>query len=348
MLALLVVLSMATVAFADEEVTAEEKPWDGKYAPTTLTTFNQIEKTYTSENNVVVYETLSFTSTAKTTNPDGGKANLSVANLTVNSLIPSNLTVTIPALSKAGIYEWTIKETPGTTAGVTYSTEEVHVIVLVEYDNKEHKLVIANTTSYILGETQDGENGEKEVVKKDTFTNTFESGSFTVAKDVVGNMANEMDLFEITVTLTSSKPIGTTIIAAGETVTSDLWTPVKDENEKITGYTYTSVKEYADLNGKDVKTFSNIPVGVTVTVTEKDDETRNDGYQYKSTKIGSNNFTSLTVVKGNNGNIVVTNEKTASVNTGIALDSMPYFVLLSVACVGMFLLLTKKRANREF
>ena len=104
MLALVLVLSMSTIAFAAEG----ESTWDGSYTATAETTFNEIVKTYTSENNVVVNETLSFTSTAQTTNPDGGTANLTVADLNVSSLNPGTLAVTIPSLNKAGIYEWTI------------------------------------------------------------------------------------------------------------------------------------------------------------------------------------------------------------------------------------------------
>lgn len=347
MLALVLVLGLSTVAFADTE------KWDGNYKATEAKTFNEIEKTYTSENNVVVNETLSFTSTASASNPDQGAANLTVADLTVSSLNPGTLTVTIPSLSVAGTYEWTIKETAGNTAGVTYSSDEVHVIAVVGYDNVAHALKILNTTSYIKKE--DGG------TKAKTFENTFKSGSFTVAKDVIGNMANESEEFKISVTLTSTKPIGTSITVAGTEVTPTQWTAVMNDNNEVSSWTYTSTLNYSELGG--AKTFSNIPVGVTVTVTENTAEDKMNGY----TKVGiysgeytvdgttvtpvkdeGSVFSSLTVEDDTNTEITVVNKKETNVETGIALDSVPYVLILAVACIGMALLLTKKRAAREF
>lgn len=326
-LALVLVLSMSTVAFATEG----ESTWDGTYTPTAVTTFNEIEKTYTSENDVVVNETLSFTSTAKATNPDGGTANLTVANLEVSSLTPSNLAVTIPSLNKAGTYEWTIKETAGNTAGVTYSTAEVHVIVLVEYDNTNHALKIADTTSYIKLE-----NGKK----AKTFDNTFESGSFTVAKDVEGNMANENDEFEITVTLTSTKPIGTNVTLAGTTVTPDQWT----NNEG--SYTCTSTLNYSEFGG--AKTFSDIPVGVTVSVVENIATNKMNGYTFDNTNGNTDNNFSMNVANADdNKDVVVKNTKGATITTGINMDSMPYILMLAVVFMGLFVFFSKKRKMRE-
>lgn len=326
-LALVLVLSMSTVAFATEGGST----WDGTYTATAETTFNEIVKTYTSENNMVVNETLSFTSTAQTTNPDGGAANLTVADLDVSSLTPGTLAVTIPSLSKAGTYEWTIKETAGNTAGVTYSNAEVHVIVLVEYDNTKHALKIANTTSYIKLE-----NGKK----AKTFDNTFKSGSFTVAKDVEGNMANENDQFEITVTLTSTKPIGTNVTLAGTTVAPDQWT----NNEG--SYTCTSTLNYSERGGAN--TFSDIPEGVTVSVVENTADDKMNGYTFVNTNDNEENNFSMTVADADdNKPVVVKNTKGEEIATGINMDSMPYILMLAVVFMGLFLFFSKKRKMRE-
>lgn len=344
---LALVLSLGTVVFADEPV------WDGTYDATEAFTFNQVVKNYTSEGNVVVNETLSFTSTASTSNPDRGTANLTVADLVVTSLNPGALTVTVPSLDEAGVYEWTIKENAGSTAGVTYSTDEVHVIVLVEYDNTNHELKIGNTSSYIKGVVTE-EDGKEVTVKKNDFTNTFASGSFTVAKDVEGNMASEKDEFEIAVTLTSAKPIGTNITFAGTTVAPSEWVAVKDADEKVTGYTYSKTLKYSELGG--AKTFSNIPVGVVVTVAEDTTATKMNGYTYAGTsvdgtvkKTGDNLDASVTftVADTTNSAVVVHNTNATEVITGISMDSLPYILLLAVACVGIVVLIAKKRLVRE-
>lgn len=336
LLALVFVLSMATVTFA------ETQEWDGEYAATDPDTFT-IKKVYEAENGVSVAETLNLVSTPATGNPDTTR-NLTFGSLAVSGA-SSNITVNVPSYEKAGEYNYTITETAGNTAGVGYATNvSIKVKVLVAYDNVNHKLVIGNTTAgdnsgitYIIVE-EDGADGEK--VKLDTFKNTFNCGSFTVAKNVDGNMANENDEFEIKVTLTSAKTIGTTVTLAGTEVDPTQW---KVDDNGI--WTYTHTGEYREKDG--AKTFSNIPVGVVVTVAETQTADKMNGYTYTSTKIGDTDFTSLTVANDTDAAIVVTNTKTATVETGIVLDSMPYFVMLAVACAGMFLLVSKKRMMRE-
>lgn len=365
-LALLLILSMTATAFADDEVIEEPgqggqpTEWNGTYTASDTTTFT-IKKTYTSDNNVVVNEKLTFTSTAATTNPDDGTANLTIPELTVDGLT-EDITVTVPSYSTAGIYDYTIKETAGSTAGVTYTSAEIKVQVLVEYDNDAHKLVIGNPKdatsgiTYYIVKTGQGESA----TKVDTFTNTFNSGSFSVAKDVIGNMASESETFGITVTLTSSKKVGTKIKVGGVEVdpvgTEEKPTWTYDETKKV--YTYTTTLNISEKDG--ATTFSDIPAGVTVTVAENDVGTDNkvNGYDYKGiytgtytvsgTDVTGTQFTSpLTITGSTNDKITVVNSKSAAVATGISLDTVPYFLMLAVACVGMFLVLSKKRAYRE-
>lgn len=321
LLALALVLSLGTVAFA------VEGEWDGTYTPTSPTEFKEIVKTYESEGDVVVNETLSFTSTPGSKNPDNGDANLTVDDLTVTSLNPGKITVNVPSLSKAGIYEWTIKEIPGTTAGVTYSTAEIHVTVLVEYDNTNHALKIAETQSYIKKE-----NGEK----ASTFENTFKSGSFTVAKNVEGNMADVNDEFDITVTLTSENPVRTNIIFAGDTVTPDQW----EDN------TYTKTMKYSEIGG--AKTFANIPEGVTVSVVEDTTENKMMNYSYTSTNDTQGNDFSMTVADTDeNKEVVVTNTRNSTVDTGVFMDSLPYVLLLVGACAGLVVFFARRRMTHK-
>ena len=312
LVAVVLTMSLATVAFAAD--------WDGTYTPVEAgTTFEEITKTYTNESNVVVSETLSFTPVANTANPDSGTGNISVADFIVGT--DENIVVTLPGYDKVGTYRYTITEDAGTAAGVTYSTDTIHVIVLVEYDNVEHKLVIAETSSYI--EKIDG-------AKDKDFENTFKSGSFTVAKDVTGNLANETDTFEITVTLTApeGKTICNPITVGGETVTADQW-----ENG-----VYTKVLTISENSG--AVTFDDIPVGVMVNVEETDAKE----YTYVSTKIGETDFAEYAIDDETENNIVVTNQKTTSVETGIITDSAPYIILIAVCAMAAVLFVTKRRS----
>lgn len=313
-LALILVLSMSTVAFA-EEVT---------YAPSDATSFKTILKSYASEDNVQVSETLSFTSIPDTDNPD-------TTNLTVNDLVVGTgldklpITVNIPRYTNAGVYKYTISEDGENTAGVTYTDSTIRVVVMIEYDNENNKMVIGNLNSYILKV-----NGEK----TSEFKNTFETGSFTVSKNVTGNMADRNDEFEITVTLTApeGKVIGTPIEVGGQTVAADQW---------VNGvYTTTLTLSHAD--GKTA--FNKIPVGVTVTVVENNAEDKMNGYTYVNGNVNG----AMTIANDTATDVVIVNDKSTTVDTGISMDSLPYVLMLAVAFVGLAVIVSKKRMARDF
>lgn len=350
MLALLIVLSMATVAFADEEVDGNGQQPNPpastavEYAPTPEgITFN-IKKTY----NQAVSENLEFIVEGDDSNPDTPLLTVGTNNTVAVNAVSNDIIVTVPSYSKAGVYKYEIKEKEGKTAGVSYTDAAIYVVVYVGYNNDvtPKALTILNTTSFIKKPDQ----GEK----VNTFNNTFKFGSFEVTKDVSGTMANENEIFQVKVTLTSDKKIGTSIDVGGTSIDSKQWL----YNQSTNKWTYTTDALNISESGTPV-TISNVPVGVSVTnVVEQgltDNKTSNgytfDGVYTRTIVNGQNNdteFSEFSVVENEKKTIVVKNTNNATVDTGIALDSMPYFVMLSVACVGMFLLLTKKRANREF
>lgn len=329
LLALVLVLSLSAVAFADEVT----------YAPSDTGSFT-VEKSYNS--NVQVTETLNFTSTPDSNNLDSSKlltiTPVSIAADKKNDSGNYTITVNYPSYDKAGTYRYTISETPGTTAGVEYTNSTITVEIVVGYDNDAHKLVVLNKDNKYAITNEDGQKTTK-------FENTFNSGSFSVAKDVSGTAANENDEFEITVKLTKpeGKDINTPITVCGETVESSAW---------VNGV-YTKTLTISENDGK--QSFSHIPVGVTVEVTESQDKL--GGYTYKGvvTRATSDDgtttdtdFNTLTISNNSNTDIVVKNHKDMEINTGIALDSMPYFLMLAVACMGLVFFTMKKRATREY
>lgn len=338
LLMLMLVMSMSVVAFAEKSY----------YESSDAGSFT-ISKTYVSS--VQVTEKLSFTSEC-TDGPDKNKS-LTIADVNINSETKNEdgsytITVQYPSYDKAGNYKYTISEIAGTTAGVTYTTNTIAVEIVVGYDNDAKKLVVLNEDNKYAIKNEEGKKTEK-------FENTFSCGSFTVAKDVEGNMASETDKFEISVTLTSTKPIGTNVTLAGTTVIPSQWTTnYEEDGTTVKNYTYTSKLSYSESDGK--KTFSNIPTGVVVTVSENTAEEKMNGYTYNGVftrtkdEDGENvdsAFNSLTIASGTNGDIVVKNTKTTEITTGISMDSMPYILLMAVAFVGLVMLVSKKR-TREF
>lgn len=136
----------------------------------------------------------------------------------------------------------------------------------------------------------------------------------TIQKTVSGNMYNANDVFSFTLDY--------------------------GENSK----TFT-------LKGGESKTFQ-VPVGAEVTVTE--DLTERNGYNPSN---GTGTTVTLTdssekdgvfkfTMPEQDGKLVINNDKTVQVDTGIFLETVPYILILTVVVIGAVLLI-KKRRNHD-
>lgn len=230
------------------------------------------------------------------------------------------ITVTLPTnYSSVGIYTYKITETAGTTAGVTYRTEPITLVVTVVQDGTLKRIAAVHTEN--AGGT-----------KTDTFTdNAYSAGSLAISKTVTGNLGDKSKYFKVTVKLTGEE---------GKTYA---------ESYSVTGGSYESNPQSISVNAtegtdfylKDGETITiaNLPYGVTYTVEEADYKT-SDGYD------ASYNFSDTNKkIDSASDTVSITNNKSADVDTGISLDSLPYVVVLAVALLGAVVLFTKKRVN---
>lgn len=114
---------------------------------------------------------------------------------------------------------------------------------------------------------------------------------------------------------------------------------------------YDGKSETFILKDGESKTFQ-VPVGAEVTVTE--DLTESNGY---IPSIGTGTTVRLTAASGNDGiftfampeedgKLVINNDKTVQIDTGISLETVPYILILAVVVIGAVLLI-KKRRNRD-
>lgn len=328
LLAVAMILSLATVAFAAE---AEAET-------TTLvseaTKYEAVFKAYTvlgaTDDTLYPAETLKFTVTPDAANPD--TTNLTVDDLVVDGNADQLLVINVPSYSKVGVYKYTIAETAGNTQGVTYTTDTIAVTVLVTYNYEEGKL----DTEIVLS-TADGEGG-----KVDTFTNTYKVGTLTVTKTVSGNLADQSVEFEMTVTFNSANPVLSDITVTDASTNTET---------TVTGDGWTTKTVTINVKHGETVTFDNIPEGVTYTVVEA----AKHGLEGGTLDVNSAVDTDYTVTyTGETGTMAhteeevdctaaVNNHKDTTVDTGIVLDSMPYILILAVAAFGMFAMVTKKR-----
>lgn len=224
----------------------------------------------------------------------------------------ANITITLPTYTKVGVYEYTLQEVAGTTAGVTYYGSDIRLVVTVINDETGNLRVAAVHT-----ESDGGE-------KSDTFANTYSAGTLNVTKTVTGNLGDKSQYFEFKVTLTGEE---------GKTYANSY---------TVSGGSYESnpssikIGEETTFHLKHGETLSiaNLPYGVSYTVTETEAE------GYSTTKEGdSGSITAATQTAA------FTNDRTTTVDTGITTDSLPYVLLLGIVALAGAVLFIKRRAN---
>lgn len=336
LLALMMVLVSVTALAGDLEGeggnnTPSDDTSTWKSDATTFTE-NGFKKSYaTSGTSTTIFpaEPVNFTSVPDSGNPD-------TTNITIDEYVPTAssgyLTVNVPSYSKVGVYKYTIsEETPETvTQGVTYATNTVGLTVLVSYDYTNKKLV-----PEVIGITKNAD-GEKE----DTFENTYALGQLTVGKTVEGNLGKRDQLFDITVTLTSEGKVYSDISVSGgsnegnaQTITGNGWTGNKVVSIKL-------------KHGESV-VLTNIPSGVTYAVAEDNkhaaaDPNGTDGAKgYTITYSGAQTG----AISTTDSSATVVNTKAITVDTGIALDSTVYMLILALALAGIVVLKIRRRED---
>lgn len=324
-LALVLILSLSTVAFAatDEETT---------YTDMSTVTLTK-EYTLTNAGTTSPAETFNFSTLTCTSVTDAADG-VTTANAPVPTIASvsyaageagganktKNITITLPTYTSVGIYTYTFTETDGGTAGVTYRSTPITLVVTVIEQNGKVRVAAVHT------EDECG-------TKSGTFNNEYSAGSLSVTKNVTGIMGDQQKEFTVKVTFTA--PTGDTVREA--------ITYVDGTETKTIAAGWTGSKEVEiTLKHGETITFTNIPYGVTYTVVENDYTA--DGYDAASYSFDDSNKKIDSASEG----VTITNNKGGTVDTGISMDAMPYILLLSVACVGLFLFITKKRMMRNF
>ena len=151
--------------------------------------------------------------------------------------------VTLPTYNNVGKYSYELKEVDGKTAGVTYRTDKIKLVVTVI-------------------------NGKD--VKSSSFNdNKYSAGTLNVTKKVTGNSGDKNKKFHFTVTLTKPE---------NKEVRSDITATVAGTSQTNPSLDWTkgSCTYGFDLADGETASLGNIPYGVTYTVAEDDYST--NGY----------------------------------------------------------------------
>ena len=244
-------------------------------------------------------------------------------------------TIQLPEYTKVGVYEYTLEEVAGDTAGVTYRTDTLKLVITV-INVEGGKIRVAGVHTESTGKT-----------KSDKFDdNKYSAGNLNVKKVVEGNLGDKNKKFDFTVIFTNNtgKEIKSTIAAtvAGRDATAF-------EGENKFDVEWDANKQYTyhfSLAHDETATFANLPYGVTYTVTEADYTGDKGGYQAPTTAYSEDSGTHNTIDTASE-TLTVTNTKTGDVDTGVILDNAPYILMLTVVAAGAMTLVIKKRREEE-
>ena len=257
------------------------------------------------------------------------------------------IVVKLPSYEAVGIYYYTITETAGDTAGVTYFDDVITLIVTVT-QNEKGQLVFAA----VHCESPVSSSYEEGSTKTDTFTNNYAAGTLEVSKTVTGNMGDTSKYWKFEVTFTAPQDAEGNYLTVGAPITIN--TDELSEGNLTTMTAWKNGKATATVYVKDGETisFENIPYGVSYEVVEE--EANKDGYTTTVSEVDADGKKTPVIeangvinVDGPDDVFAFTNSKTKEVDTGITLDSAPYMMMLIIAAAGIAFFLTKKRRYTE-
>ena len=236
--------------------------------------------------------------------------------------------ITFETFPHAGLYEYTIRETAGTENGITYDTAAYHLNVYV-VNEENGNLEVRSITA------------EKDGAKQDelSFTNTYrKNSSLTISKSTEGMHADKTKDFEFTIkferaaTESDEIDVYTGIIGdetvnckVGEETTFELHDGESLVFDCLPAGTHYVVSEIAEEDGytPSIKVVENGVQTLETTVSEKEG--------ISSAKTG------ITLVGEGTNKVEFTNTYQDIALTGIALNNLPFIILIILA-IGALLL----------
>lgn len=239
--------------------------------------------------------------------------------------------------NKVGKYAYTISEDDTMIPGITKDNRTLKMIITVVNKTSENLDYNTGYGYYVGLFNQDGS-------KADDFTNTYNSYSLEVKKTVQGNFGDLGDTFTFYITLGGAD--GKDNNYASATVT------VSDAANAANGKTWTigGGAQSVTLKHGQIITVSNLPVGVTYTVTEK--KTNDDGtawvYDTTGEAVAINDVLPSITANNNENKVEIVNKHEGTPDMGVVLDNAPYIAMLAIVAIGgVALMLNKRRRDEE-
>lgn len=324
LLAVMMLLSVASVAMAEDYTDSATKTFSKEYklvgdstalSPAETFSFGDVTFVSATDTGVGYTDEWANANLPRINTVSYAKGNAGSADKT------KNFTITLPAYPYVGIYTYQFTEVDNNTAGVTYRTTPIRLVVTVINDGTVRVAAVHCENA--------------DATKSGTFENTYSAGKLSVKKTVEGSLGDKNKEFDIKVTFSAP---------SGDTVKSDITYNDGTETDTIimageTGWTTKEVTIH--VKHDETVTFTNIPAGVTYKVEETDAALTSEGY------IAAYTHEEGTIAGNETQEAVVTNRKDGSIDTGVMLDSMPYVLVLAVVGAAVIALIAKKRRAED-
>ena len=240
--------------------------------------------------------------------------------------------------NKVGKYAYTISENETKIPGITKDAHTYEMIVTVVNKQKDN---LTNETGYGYYVGMYDAEGQKVPA---VFTNTYNSYSLEVKKTVEGNFGDLGDTFTFYITL--GKEDGKDDNYATATVhVSDTSNPANNATWTVGGGQQTVTLKH----GQTI-TVSNLPVGVTYTVTEEKTNADGSTWVYNTTgeAVAINDVLPSITADNNANKVEIVNKHEGTPDMGVVLDNAPYIALLAIVAIGgVALMLNKRRRDEE-
>lgn len=239
--------------------------------------------------------------------------------------------------TQVGTYNYTITENDTAIPGITKDSKTVNMTVTV-INKAEENLSASTGYGYIVALRNAGDKDKSD----GKFTNTYNSYSLEVEKTVKGSLGDLNENFTFTITL--GKAAGKDNNYASAIVKSDnsdndgTWTWIADGQAQKT----------VTLKHGQAAIISNLPVGVTYTVTENGKGAEGWLYEVTGEAVATNDVLPSITDNNNDNKVNIINDHKGVPDMGVLLDNAPYIAMLAIVAIGgVALMLNKRRRDEE-